>query len=140
MNEHAATPATPAAKTDDNVTLPAAPETFGDLDPDPISHDLSRARELESDFALGVKKPVDDICWYENWLKGQFRDTYRHKESQTIYDFVGIGFAATGQGTIATMVHYKPHGMQGPIFERQLEPFRQKFEAVCQHMTWETMA
>ena len=88
-------------------------------------------------MALGVKHLPGDLNWYRNYLIEDFHSTWRHKESGSIYVFHSIGFAATGNGTLAVMVHYTPHNSTGPLFERQLEPFREKFEPVRSTTVWE---
>lgn len=98
-----------------------------------------RVREIESDISIGVKRTPDDLTLYLSFVDDKFRTKkcWRHRESGGVYEYRGLGLAATGNGNLALMVHYTPLGRSGPMFERQYSFFKERFESVHAVTVWE---
>lgn len=113
--------------------------------------DADRAMFIEHDIAEGEKRTYEDLDWYLNYKKRtvfgvesnmleRTKLFWRHKESQTVYVFHGLGLAATGQGKLVLMVHYVPEShTHGPIFERQYALFMERFEHVTPERVWKAV-
>lgn len=99
---------------------------------------------MEMDITEGTKRTPADLGRYLE-LKNRYFDGkpfWRHKESQMVYRYAGLTFAATGSGRLALMVHYGPiDGKQqlepGVLFGRQHEAFLLKFEVVVPRTVWD---
>lgn len=102
-----------------------------------LNEDIDRARTVERCMAEGTKLPPDELEWYLSYKAKGFHDTWRHIESDTVYEWVGLGLAATGNGKLVLMVHYVPHGRHGPKFERQHAWFLERFEKVRPRTVWD---
>lgn len=99
---------------------------------------------IEMDLAAGAKRPVADLDRYLVLKKEAFANKphWRHKESGTVYRFVGLGFAATGLGKLALMVGYCPLDGDGEhhprvSFLRQYAAFMDRFEEVTPRTVWD---
>ena len=112
-----------------------------------FADDETIALMVERDIASGVKRLVPDLARYVNYRVSCIlakSDTWRHKESQNVYRVVGAGLAATGNGSLALMIHYMPEtdqhlaiGDMGIMFERQYPFFLERFEPVNPRTVWE---
>lgn len=118
------------------------------------AEDQMFAAGVETDMAAGNKRLVVDLARYskirEDGLIARSA-TWRHKESDVVYLVMGVGLAATGNGTLALMVHFFPEKdipdpdtcgecqgvLQGLKFERQYPLFLEKFEPVVARTVWD---
>lgn len=106
---------------------------------------------VEHDINNGVKRTTTDLHQYAQIRLGGIIGAaghWRHKESGDIYTPFKVGFAATGKGYLALMVHYHPYLGENPgtldvmeaqdfPFERQYAFFLEKFEPVKPTTVWE---
>lgn len=98
----------------------------------------TKAFLIEADMRDGKKRTYADLNWYVSHKLAEFENKrhWRHRESQTVYTFNSLGLACTGGGQLVMMVHYVPHGENGPVFERQYLPFLERFEPVEASTVW----
>lgn len=100
------------------------------------------AAMVERDLLEGTKHVPEDL---EKMLSTKLdfysdKPHWRHKESGTVYDFVGLSLASTGSGQLVTMVHFRPVDHPGPNlqFGRQEALFVERFEPVYPDRVWVT--